>query len=166
MLTRLLLPSTNQGGRVVTVSSEAHRYAVPTVDWGSGNYPFPYSQSKLCNLLFASALQDRLNGEGRRDVRSVALHPGTISTRLFDDSTPIWGLVRLRSNKTAEQGAATSVYCALAADAAGGGYYRDCRRAVPSRLARDAGGRFRDDLWDKTERVISENGFRLPRRLI
>merc|ERR1719410_1571031 len=82
MLTRLLLPSMRSNGRVVTVASEAHRggeidFEDLNFDEGKRTYsPWAaYSQSKLANILFAKALNDRLN-RSERNILSVSLHPG------------------------------------------------------------------------------------------
>ncbi|MER6678832.1 oxidoreductase [Streptomyces sp. NPDC000983] len=84
-LTNLLLPHLT--GRVVTVSSAAHR-------WGDGAIHFDdldsaakyhprhaYGQSKLANLLFTLELQRRLTESGSR-VRALAAHPGYSATNL------------------------------------------------------------------------------------
>jgi len=169
LLTRLLLPSVNKGGRIVTVSSMAHFFASDTTEWGTGadggHYSSPYCQSKLCNVLFAADLQSRLNLEGRSDVQSVSLHPGVISTPLFDGSTPVWKLIKMTADKTAQQGAATSTLCALVDEVEGGAFYDDCRTRDMSEVAKDAGGRRRENLWTRTEGVIRDNGIELPTRL-
>ena len=83
-LTNLLLPQIT--GRVVTVSSLAHRGASIDFDdpnWTTRRYrPWAaYSQSKLANLLFTLELQRRLTAEGS-SVRALAAHPGVASTEL------------------------------------------------------------------------------------
>jgi NAD(P)-dependent dehydrogenase (short-subunit alcohol dehydrogenase family) len=83
-LTNLLLPQVT--GRVVTVSSGAHRMGKIRLDdlnWERGGYHrWPaYGQSKLANLLFTLELQRRLTESGS-DVRAVAAHPGYAATNL------------------------------------------------------------------------------------
>ncbi|MFI6863252.1 oxidoreductase [Streptomyces sp. NPDC050421] len=102
-LTNLLLDRIT--GRVVTISSSAHRSAHIDFDdlqWEQRPYrPFgAYGQSKLANLLFTSELQRRLTEVGA-PVIATAAHPGWASTgfritsgnRLFDTlmaiSTPL-----------------------------------------------------------------------------
>lgn len=85
-LTGLLLPLLRQApaGRVVNVSSMGHRAARGLPDprlerpydrWGA------YFHSKLDNLLFTSALQERLDAAGS-PVTAVAAHPGGSATDL------------------------------------------------------------------------------------
>jgi NAD(P)-dependent dehydrogenase (short-subunit alcohol dehydrogenase family) len=83
-LTNLLLPHVT--GRVVTVSSSAHRPGKIDFDdlnWEHKRYqPWPaYSQSKLANLLFTSELQRRLAAAGS-SLLATAAHPGYAATNL------------------------------------------------------------------------------------
>ncbi len=41
-----------------------------------------YARTKLCNLLFARELEDRI---GSRGVTVVALHPGIVASDIFED---------------------------------------------------------------------------------
>jgi NAD(P)-dependent dehydrogenase (short-subunit alcohol dehydrogenase family) len=83
-LTNLLLPQVT--GRVVTVSSDAHRSGAIDFDdlnWERRRYrPWrAYAQSKLSNLLFTSELQRRLAQAGS-PVKATAAHPGYAATNL------------------------------------------------------------------------------------
>jgi NAD(P)-dependent dehydrogenase (short-subunit alcohol dehydrogenase family) len=87
-LTNLLLP--NVTGRVVTVSSDAHksgRIDFDDLNWERRNYrPWPaYAQSKVANLLFTAELQRRLTEAGS-SVLSMAAHPGYAATNLQSHS--------------------------------------------------------------------------------
>jgi NAD(P)-dependent dehydrogenase (short-subunit alcohol dehydrogenase family) len=87
-LTNLLLPSIN--GRVVTVSSDAHRYGridFDDLNWERKRYRAwrAYGQSKLANLLFTAELQRRLTEAGS-PVLSMAAHPGYAATNLQSHS--------------------------------------------------------------------------------
>jgi NAD(P)-dependent dehydrogenase (short-subunit alcohol dehydrogenase family) len=87
-LTNLLLPYVT--GRVVTVSSDAHRAGRMDFDdlnWERKRYrPWrAYGQSKLANLLFAAELQRRLTEAGSK-VLSMAAHPGYAATNLQSQS--------------------------------------------------------------------------------
>ncbi|MEU6540567.1 oxidoreductase [Streptomyces sp. NPDC047000] len=83
-LTNLLLPRVTD--RVVTVSSEAHRWTDglgPDSPHSPASYDprRAYARSKLANLLFTLELQRRLTASGSR-VRALAAHPGLASTGL------------------------------------------------------------------------------------
>jgi NAD(P)-dependent dehydrogenase (short-subunit alcohol dehydrogenase family) len=127
--------------RVVSVSSVGHRRA--PVDLGDPNFTrrdydrwAAYGQSKSANSLFAVELDRRGREHG---IRGFAVHPGGILTDLVrhmtDDELGAYGIVReggtLRASasyKTVEQGAATSVWCAIspALNGEGGVYCEDC----------------------------------------
>jgi NAD(P)-dependent dehydrogenase (short-subunit alcohol dehydrogenase family) len=85
-LTNLLLPRITSTGRVVTVSSGAHRYGridFDDLNWEHRKYRAwgAYGQSKLANLLFTAELQRRLTDAGST-VLSMAAHPGYAATNL------------------------------------------------------------------------------------
>jgi NAD(P)-dependent dehydrogenase (short-subunit alcohol dehydrogenase family) len=143
-----LLPTleTAGGARVVSVSSSAHRRA--DVDFDDPNFerrayePWEaYGQSKSANGLFAVELSRRWADRG---VLANSVTPGAAMTGLQrhmsradlvargwrneDGSTP-----RLDGWKTAEQGAASLVWAAVAPDldGVGGKYVNDCALAQP-----------------------------------
>lgn len=101
-LTRLLHGLLLRGaGRIVNVSSEAHRSARldrrPLEDILRGNVRYngwrAYADSKLANILFTRELADRYGSEG---LTAVAVHPGTLSTRIWNQNTnPASLLLRL-----------------------------------------------------------------------
>ncbi|KAI2494389.1 short chain dehydrogenase [Fragilaria crotonensis] len=167
MWTRLLLPHLNDRGRIVTVASTAHTMASGKIQWQRPDYSAwrEYGQSKLANILFAKRLQELLVQEGKTDIQSVSLHPGVISTSLWQHLPRfLQPLTRLIADKTVDQGAATSVYCCLADDVQGAAYYSDCKVKQPTRTAEDA--TMRKELWDYTEALIQEKGFELPKELV
>jgi NAD(P)-dependent dehydrogenase (short-subunit alcohol dehydrogenase family) len=111
-LTNLLLPHVT--GRVVTVSSNAHRAGRMDFDdlnWERRRYRSwsAYGQSKLANLLFSAELQRRLTEAGSK-VRSMAAHPGYAATNLQSHSGS--ALTRFLMNKVGNP--------LFAQDAAGG----------------------------------------------
>ncbi|MEZ5340982.1 MAG: oxidoreductase [Acidimicrobiales bacterium] len=129
-------------GRIVTVSSLAHRSAVLDLenlldDAGRSYQPQPaYRRSKLANLLFSYELDRRLRA-GDHTAISVAAHPGLSSTNLLahvDGSW--WGRQGVRLASRLIQGAATGALPTLRAatdpDVAGGTYYGPSRRAETS----------------------------------
>jgi len=166
MFTRLLLPHINDNGRVVTVASTAHQGG--DIDKNDLNYsegrkytPWgAYSQSKLANILFAKALQDKLSNT---DILSLSLHPGVIKTPLWRNTPKVLQFASgLFADKTSEQGAATNVYASLMDAEAfdGGEYLSDCKIATPTKKAEDV--ELRDWLWTQTEKMIADKGFVLP----
>ena len=190
-LTRLLLPSMVDNGRVVTVASTAHTMGEVRVGdlffrvgegeggsssdeprkytpWGS------YGQSKAANILFAKGLADRLQVEGSR-ILSVSLHPGVIRTPLWRHTASskrgkalTWLLHRFILDKTVPQGASTSLYAALApeSDLPAGAYLADCAVAEPNAHCADVEGSTREALWEVSERLIAEAGLTLPGQLL
>ncbi len=78
-----------------------------------------YNDSKLANVLFTVELAKRLNGTG---VTCVSLHPGMVDTEIFRSrdnqscgTSCITSIIRCFSCcfKSPENGAATSIYCAV-----------------------------------------------------
>ena len=103
--------------------------------------------------------------EGKTGIQSVSLHPGVISTSLWQYIPKLLRpLTRLIADKTVEQGAATSVYCCLADGLQGAAYYSDCNVAQPTSTAEDVV--LRKELWDYTEALIREKGFQLPENIV
>ncbi|KAI8963601.1 NAD(P)-binding protein [Daldinia sp. FL1419] len=123
-------PSFNS--RVISVSSAAHRYG--EIHFDDLNFekieydPLKsYGQSKLANIYFANELDRRYKSQ---NLRALSLHPGGILTplarylpstqNLVDDE----GLAKMLKNPA--QGAATSVWAAVAKELEGkGGIYLD-----------------------------------------
>ena len=84
-LTGRLLEAIRSDGRIVTVSSQAHRMGRMDFDDLMGERKYgawrAYGQSKLANLLFMRGLAERLERAGS-SIASVAAHPGYASTHL------------------------------------------------------------------------------------
>jgi NAD(P)-dependent dehydrogenase (short-subunit alcohol dehydrogenase family) len=120
-LTNLLLGRVT--GRVVTVSSAAHRAG--SIDFDDLNWerkPYKawraYGQSKLANLLFTAELQRRLTAAGST-VLATAAHPGYASTNLQFHSQNRWmDLISRAGNRLIAQdengGALPTLYAAVA----------------------------------------------------
>ncbi len=88
LLTNLLLPRLSD--RVVTVSSQLHRFAklnLDDLDWRARKYNglAVYESSKLAVVLFSLELQRRLTDAGSR-LRSIIAHPGVARTGLVTHS--------------------------------------------------------------------------------
>jgi NAD(P)-dependent dehydrogenase (short-subunit alcohol dehydrogenase family) len=84
-LTGRLLEAIRPDGRIVTVSSQAHRMGRIDFEDLMGERKYgawrAYGQSKLANLLFMRSLAERLERAGST-IASVAAHPGFASTHL------------------------------------------------------------------------------------
>ncbi len=130
-LTGLLLPKLNgqQGARVVTVSSLAHRAGRIHFDDLNAEKHYGrqdrYSLSKLANLLFTYELQRRLHAVGCPAI-AVACHPGGAETELsrhlpkiFLRLTPLFRLVM----NTSAEGALPTLRAVVDPDAKGGEYF-------------------------------------------
>jgi NAD(P)-dependent dehydrogenase (short-subunit alcohol dehydrogenase family) len=143
-LTVGLLPALKAaaGARIVSLTSLGHRRS--DVDFDDLNFQrraydpwLAYGQSKTANVLFAVGLTQRLAGDG---IFANAVHPGGIMTGL-QKHVPREEQIRLGwidesgiphpRLKSAEQGAATSIWAAVAAEleGVGGHYLEDCRIA-------------------------------------
>lgn len=144
LFTELLLDrlASSAPSRVVNLSSKAH-YRVRRIDWAALQQPtrtraafHEYSVSKLCNVLHARELAERLRGRG---VNTYSVHPGVVASDIWRRLPwPVRQLMHLfmRSN---EHGALTTLHCAVS-EAAGretGLYYDDCAPTTPSALALD-----------------------------
>ena len=174
------------GGRLINLSSAGHRYA--NVDLDDPNFertPYDpmvaYGRSKTANILFAVAFDRRQRDRG---VRAAAVHPGGIQTELarYQDPSHITKMIdRINEQRAAEgkgpfqwktipQGAATSVWAAVAASAneIGGQYCEDCHvgRIVQDDLpvgVNESVRRYALDpnnaeaLWKKSEEMVGES---------
>jgi len=147
LLTNLLIPRLIEGApsRVVSVASSAHTFSPirwDDINWEKGPYTEfgAYGQSKTANILFAVELNRRYKDKG---VIANSLHPGYIQTELqrhMDEKVmaSLGSLTGMAESmkfsfapKTAQQGAATSLYAALSPDVAEGGKFcDDCEISV------------------------------------
>jgi NAD(P)-dependent dehydrogenase (short-subunit alcohol dehydrogenase family) len=162
LLTNLLLERIRASApaRIVNVSSEVMHFAalkpdLTDLNWAERRYSGwrSYGDSKLMNLMFTNELNRRLDGSG---VTATALHPGMVTTELGRDRKGwlvLLGIVVRPFMKTAEQGAATTLYAATCPDPSqpGGSYLADCAPARPAKLAGDRDLEAR--LWERSERL-------------
>jgi len=156
LLTQLMLPHliASAPSRVVTVASRAHKRTTG-IDWEDLRRPTrsitgirEYANSKLANLLFSAELGKRLEGT---QVSTYSLHPGVVDTEIWR-ALPNWArpLLRLRGLLTAEEGARTTLHCALHAPQSETGlYYADCQTTAPAPLGQDA--ELARALWERSE---------------
>ena len=166
MLVTGLLEQLGERGRIVMLSSSAHRMApaagieFDNLD-GRKHYGSwaAYGQSKLANLLFAKQLARRLAGSQRT---SNAVHPGVIRTNLQRHMNPlIAGVLAVAGPlalKSVAQGAATQVYAATNPQLAGvsGQFFANCNIAEPRADANDEALARR--LWDESEKIVAGLG--------
>lgn len=146
LLTNLLLPSMNDGARIVNVSSALHASGALDFDDLMLERRYSgaaaYAQSKLANVLFTRELARR-----QRKATANALHPGVVATRLLREGFGGFGGV------SPGEGAKTPVYLSLSPLVAGvsGKYFVDAREATPSARALD--DELARRLWEASARL-------------
>lgn len=153
LLTHLLLEKLKESGpsRVVNVSSLAHHLGRIHFHNLHGEKFYSaglaYCHSKLANILFTKELARRLKGSR---VTTYSVHPGTVHSELIRHSTALKWLWQLFFFfiKTPQQGAQTSLYCAVTEGIEGlsGSHFSDCQLAwVSSQAGNETIAR---RLWD------------------
>jgi NAD(P)-dependent dehydrogenase (short-subunit alcohol dehydrogenase family) len=188
VLVNRIAPLFRSGGRLINLSSAGHRFA--NVDLDDPNFektpydPFvAYGRSKTANLLFAVAFDQRHRSGG---IRAAAVHPGVIETELarFVEPARLEDLIKQMNEqlaaqgkgpfqwmKTVPQGAATSVWAGVVADAneIGGRYCENCHvgQIVPDNVM--IGGisegvrayaldpKNAEALWKQSEQMVGES---------
>jgi NAD(P)-dependent dehydrogenase (short-subunit alcohol dehydrogenase family) len=162
LLTQLLLEKMQSSGlsRIVTVSSRAHKRAA-SIDWDALCRPTSswtgireYAVSKLANLLFSAELAKRVQGTS---VSTYSLHPGVVDTEIWR-AVPDWvrTLLRLRGFLTPEEGARTTLYCAMHAPQQESGlYYADSKTMQPAAPGRNS--ELAAELWRRSEEWVSQS---------
>ncbi len=157
-LTQLLLPLLMHG-RIVNVSSLVHRLMKSTaIDYSFAklkkNYNSleAYAMSKLAQMYHASELTRRYG------IKAYSLHPGTLMSTSFNQHKSFVERIILQLlsviGKTIEQGAMTSLFCALSNDAKPGHFHSNCQVREPSQLALDT--HRADECWNESEKLINE----------
>ena len=132
---------------------------LPSVPSAKYNPNGAYSQSKLANVLFVMEVHRRFASQG---LTAYALHPGLFLSGLQEDmGGPVFNTIAWLTSplwKSVQQGAATSVYCAVAPEleSHSGQYFVNCH--AEDRLAKT---KFADDeainMWDWTEKFIAQH---------
>jgi NAD(P)-dependent dehydrogenase (short-subunit alcohol dehydrogenase family) len=126
----------SEAPRVVCLSSVAHTSAKedfladPKLESETYKPWTAYGNAKFANAVFAEELHKRYNAQG---LQAASVHPGGIHTGL---QTHVgWGigfLFRIAAPfifKNINQGAATSIFCAVVVDKLNGSYYEDCNES-------------------------------------
>lgn len=163
MLVTGLLGSLAPDGRVVILSSSAHRMApkggvdFDNLDGAKGYRPWAfYGQSKLANLLFAKELARRLQPGNQT---AYAVHPGVIKTNLTRAMNPVSRTVFREVGglfmKSIPEGAATQVFCAVNSKATkfNGEFLADCNIAKCRAEANDPA--LARKLWERSEAIVA-----------
>ncbi len=157
-MTQLLLPLLTNG-RVVNVSSLAHHairsmfldYSFTRLKRRYNSFE-AYGFSKLAQIYHASELTRRYG------IKAYSVHPGILMGTKFNQQKSFIGrtILKLLSiiGKTIEQGAMTSLYCALSDDAKPGHFHSNCQVRKPSALALDT--RRAEECWNESEKLIKE----------
>ena len=154
LLTQLLLDrlKSSSPSRIVTVASRAHKRAPGEINWLQTLEPTrtwtgitEYAISKLANIQFSAELAKHLHGTG---VATYSLHPGVVQTEVWRE-LPVFlrPLLKLRGMLTPEEGAKTTLHCALVAPLEQSGlYYANSAIESPSVLAQNSV--LQKQLWD------------------
>uniref|UniRef100_A0A1B6HK17 Uncharacterized protein n=1 Tax=Homalodisca liturata TaxID=320908 RepID=A0A1B6HK17_9HEMI len=150
---KLLFKIIGSGPSRINMSSSSHRWC-KSMDFKDINLEKSYSpqqsyfRSKLANVLFSRELAKRLEGT---KVTVYSVHPGAVDAELQPTSSSIWKIFYYIASlflNTPEQGAQTTIYCAVDEKAAKetGLYYADCKAETPSAMALD--DQVAMKLWD------------------
>ncbi len=133
LLTHRLLPYLkNAGGRVLFTASQSHKHM--KMRWHDPMFQkryhalLAYKQSKLCNLLTAFALNERLGCAG---VTAYCVDPGLVNTGIGSKKTGwlvdfVWKL-RRRGGAPPETAAKTYAHLLRGSEPPDGLYFGDCR---------------------------------------
>jgi retinol dehydrogenase 12 len=163
LLTHLLMPRLKESAasRVVTVASRAHMLARRGITWETLQRPtasmtgvHEYAVSKLANILFSLQLAKETAGTG---VSSYSLHPGVVDTEVWRE-VPRWlrPVMKWRGMLSPEDGAKTTIHCALEAPTEQSGLYFDkCKPKTPSKYANDA--TTAKQLWDASMKWVCQS---------
>jgi NAD(P)-dependent dehydrogenase (short-subunit alcohol dehydrogenase family) len=168
LFTLLLLPRMLKfaPSRIINVTSLAHKWGDRKMHLDDINLDKNYTasgaygRSKLANILFTMELAKRLNGTG---VTVYAVNPGVVHTELsrYVDQTVFPGASWLYNTftkiavKTPEQGAQTTLHCALDDKCCdqSGLYYSDCKVTELEQEAKDE--EISKELWDVSCTIVN-----------
>ncbi|MBW6480081.1 MAG: SDR family oxidoreductase [Bacteroidales bacterium] len=157
LLTNLLLDTLKDSSpaRIVNVSSDAHRtgkinFADIELEKSFSSFK-SYSQSKLANILFTKKLSQLLKGKG---VTVNCLHPGVVSTGLFEKMPRLVTALMKPFMLTPAKGAETSIYLATSPEVekTSGEYFakKKPKKPAPEALRQDVANK----LWDVSEKYV------------
>lgn len=163
LLTNLLLDRIKKApaGRVVTVSSMAHRSGRINFEDLQSKQSYSrmgaYAQSKLANILFTQSLAKRLRGT---NVTAYSLHPGSVLTELQRHVPgPLVFILHYPLSifsKSPWQGAQTTIHCAVTEgiEDQSGKYFSDCKvKEVTNPDAKN--NDVAERLWDVSTQLVA-----------
>jgi NAD(P)-dependent dehydrogenase (short-subunit alcohol dehydrogenase family) len=119
LLTHLLLDllKRSNSARIINVASHAHKFAKLDFDNLEGNKQFNhfqiYGQSKIILILLTNKLSENLKEFG---ITVNSLHPGVVSTHLFDNMGNLAKSAFKLFMISPEKGAQTTIYLATSVD--------------------------------------------------
>lgn len=159
ILTKTLLPNLLAAkGKVIYVSSEAHRIAkVTKADLGllrSPNTINAYSNVKLYNILMSRYLVNQYKNQG---LTSYSLHPGAVRTAFGSDSGPV-AKALIRATQlffiSPKKGAETSIFLATepSEKLVNGAYYVRKKAKSPTKIGMD--NELGKNLWNFSEEIL------------
>ncbi|XP_075951995.1 retinol dehydrogenase 11 [Anarhichas minor] len=165
LLTNLLLDlmKSSAPSRIVTLASVNHKKGVVDFSHFHGenltyHMDSVYNHTKLHNVICTKELARRLEGTG---VTANSVHPGIVMTEVLRHYPLmirfIFNLVGFFFFKSSEEGATSSIYCAVAEEMEGitGKYCdSDCHLVLPAPLARDPALAVKD--FEISERLTSK----------
>ncbi|XP_059478537.1 retinol dehydrogenase 12-like [Neocloeon triangulifer] len=135
LLTLKMLPSMAKNGRIVNVSSEAHKLCSSLdIPKQAGLFEV-YGHSKACLNLLTLKLASTVDG-----VSAVNVDPGNVETKIFRNfpllSNPLLKIllwpIRFLTVKRPVQGAQSVLHAIICPQPANGCYIRDCKEEWPS----------------------------------
>ena len=174
LLTQLLMPTLLRTAalpgadvRVVVLSSVGHRTFPPKggIDFDSlkttgGAYgPLAlYGQSKLANILFVKGMARRYP-----QIKSVAVHPGTVASDIWGKAEGVNAILRLVVKpivwlvaSTSADGAKTQLWASTAGGVQSGAYYEPVGKPnAESKIAKDPA--MIEKMWDWTEKELQSH---------
>jgi NAD(P)-dependent dehydrogenase (short-subunit alcohol dehydrogenase family) len=161
LLTHLLMGAllNAKAPKVVTVASNAHRFAWG-IDWLKVRQETKsilgakdYAVSKLANILFSSQLSKHYSHKG---LATYSLHPGVIRSDFWRHlPLGLMPLIKWGPLISPQQGARTSLYCALdAPHSETGFFYANSRIKKPTVYARNES--LAAELWEKSADWIKQ----------
>ncbi|XP_014778995.1 retinol dehydrogenase 13 [Octopus bimaculoides] len=171
LLTYLLLDLLKKSApsRIINVSSFVHHYIKkkPKLNRGSetNKVKYPdlsgYHMSKLCNILHAKALTNRLFGTG---VTANSMNPGFVATNILNKSNPSRTLKFMSfflsmTGRSAKDAAKTIVYMTLedSLSEVSGHYFQNVGLIAPDKLSPLTKDKeFIFDLWDVSMKMCQE----------